>query len=387
MKTIDIPCIEGDGIGREITTCMQSVVSMAVTKYHNAKINWIDLLAGAKAYQKTGHYLPNETIQKIKANKLAIKGPLTTPVGKGFRSLNVKLRQSLDLYACYRPVVHYKGVPSPIKKPEAVDLHIFRENTEDIYAGIEFMTQSDKQEKLTRFLEEELAVNSIRFPGTSSLGIKPISKTGSKRLIRAAIQYAIDHELPSVTLVHKGNIMKYTEGAFRQWGYELANEEFSNQVVLESEKSKEDTGKVVLKDCIADAFLQNLLLKPQDYSVIATTNLNGDYISDMAAAMVGGIGMAPGANINYENKTALFEATHGTAPDIAGQGKANPGSLLLSAALMLDYLEMNRGATAIRNALEGVISSQQVTADLHAIIPDGVLLSTTAFTAEIEKHL
>jgi isocitrate dehydrogenase len=391
MTTITIPYIEGDGIGKEITKASLQIIDAAISKYYKDeyKIEWLELLAGGKAFQQVGEYLPQSTIDSIKKYSISIKGPLSTPVGKGFRSINVTLRQQLDLYACLRPVKHYKGVPSPVKHPENVNLHIFRENTEDIYSGIEFMQKTKENEKLKNFLINEMNVSKIRFPETSSLGIKPVSEEGSKRLIRAAIQFTIDNNLPSVTLVHKGNIMKYTEGAFRNWGYELAKEEFGDKVIFTKgiNSERESTGKITIKDCIADAFLQNLLLKPQEYSVIATTNLNGDYISDMAAAMVGGIGMAPGANINYETNTAIFEATHGTAPDIAGQGKANPGSLLLSASMMLDYLKLNKAADVLRSALEKVIYQGKVTADLYANIDNGELLSTAMFAEKIIQNL
>jgi len=391
MKKIQIPYIQGDGVGQEITDVTLSLVNNVVEKYYKDEyeIEWIELLAGQKAFEQIGEYLPKETIESLKNHPVSIKGPLMTPVGEGFRSLNVQLRQELDLYACYRPVKYFCGVPSPIKFPEQVDFHIFRENTEDIYAGIEFMQSTEDNEKMKEFLLKEMKITNILFPETSALGVKPISEEGSKRLIRAAIQFAIDKKLPSVTLVHKGNIMKFTEGAFCKWGYELAKEEFAAQTIFASEIiSLEDAkGKVFIKDCIADAFLQNLLLKPYQYSVIATTNLNGDYISDMAAAMVGGIGMAPGANINYVKKIALFEATHGTAPDIAGQGKANPGSLILSAAMMLEYLNMPIAAEAIRDALEKVISNRKVTSDLHTFIPYGELLTTQKFGEEIAYYL
>ncbi len=391
MNTIKIPYIEGDGIGKEITEVSLKVIDAAIKKYYKDKteIEWIELLAGEKAFNKTGEYLPQSTINSLRKYAIGIKGPLTTPVGKGFRSINVALRQELDLYTCLRPVKYYHGVPSPIKYPEKVNLHIFRENTEDIYAGIEFMQQTKENDKLKKFLINDMNVTKIRFPKTTSLGIKPISEEGSKRLIRAAIKFAIENNLPSVTLVHKGNIMKFTEGAFFNWGYELAEKEFGDKIIFAKDIKtvKDSKGKVIIKDCIADAFLQNMLLKPQDYSVIATTNLNGDYISDMAAAMVGGIGMAPGANINYDEKIAIFEATHGTAPDIAGQGKANPGSLLLSAAMMLDYLKLFKAADALRNALEKVISMRKVTADLYPNIHYGTLLSTTKFAEEIIHFL
>jgi isocitrate dehydrogenase len=391
MKTLTIPYIEGDGIGQEITNVTLKVIKLAVGKYYanSVKINFIELMAGEKAYKLTGEYLPQQTLASLKKYKIGIKGPLMTPIGKGFRSINVALRRELDLYTCLRPVKYYHGVPSPVKFPEKVDIHIFRENTEDLYAGIEFMQNTPENQKLCDFLINNLKVDSMRFPKSSSLGIKPISAEGTKRLVLAAVQYALDHQLPSVTLVHKGNIMKFTEGAFRNWGYAVAKEKFGDQVFTpEDAKAGVDChGKIILKDCIADAFFQNLLLKPEDYSVIATTNLNGDYISDMAAAMVGGIGMAPGANINYESGIAIFEATHGTAPDIAGQGKANPCSLLLSAAMMLDYLKLEKSAKALRNALEKVICMRKVTADLYPNVHYGELMSTSQFAQEIIHFL
>ncbi|MBN2281605.1 MAG: NADP-dependent isocitrate dehydrogenase [Candidatus Marinimicrobia bacterium] len=391
MKKLQIPFIQGDGVGQEITQVTLNLVQEVVHKYYSdqVEIEWIELLAGEKAFRETGEYLPEKTLATLKNHPVAIKGPLTTPVGEGFRSLNVQLRQELDLYTCYRPVRYFCGVPSPVKFPEQVDLHIFRENTEDIYAGIEFMQRTEDNEKMKKFLLQELKITGILFPETSSLGVKPISEEGSKRLVRAAIQFALDKKLPSVTLVHKGNIMKFTEGAFCKWGYEVAKEEYSDQTIALSAITGpgDAKGKVIIQDCIADAFLQNLLLKPYQYSVIATTNLNGDYISDMAAAMVGGIGMAPGANINYQTRMALFEATHGTAPDIAGQGKANPGSLILSAAMMLDYLNLPLAAEALRDALEKVISHRKVTSDLHAFIPYGELLTTQKFGEEIAYYL
>lgn len=391
MRTIKIPYIEGDGIGQEITAVTLKVIDSIVEKYYknDVKIDWIELIAGEKAFKKTGVYLPQATINSLKEHKVGIKGPLMTPIGKGFRSINVALRQELDLYTCLRPVKYYHGVPSPVKHPEKVDLHIFRENTEDIYAGIEYDVNTEENENLKTLLINKMGVSSIRFPKTSALGIKPISEEGSKRLIKAAIQFAIDNDLPKVTLVHKGNIMKFTEGGFRKWGYEIAKSEFGDKVITQEDVKSGVSckDKVVVNDCIADAFLQNLLLYPEDYSVIATTNLNGDYISDMAAAMVGGIGMAPGANINYDSGVAIFEATHGTAPDIVGEGKANPGSLLLSAAMMLDYLKLDKAAKALENGLEKVIGMRKVTADLYPKVQNGELLSTQKFAEEILHYI
>jgi len=391
-----IPYIEGDGIGKDVTNSAIQILNKAVSIVYNnqRKIVWKEVYAGEKAKEKSGEYLPKETIKAFREYCVGIKGPLTTPVGKGFRSLNVALRQELDLFTCLRPVKWFSGVPSPIKHPEDVNLHIFRENTEDIYAGIEFLHKSPDNEKLKKFLIDEMNVKNIRFPDTSSLGIKPVSEQGSKRLIQAAIEYAIQHKLPSVTLVHKGNIMKYTEGMFCKWGYELAAKQYKNIVITmdEVKKIQKDNtinaqhilkNKIIIKDCIADAFLQNMLLYPQDYSVIATLNLNGDYISDLAAAMVGGIGIAPGANINYNTGIAIFEATHGTAPDIAGKNKANPCSLLLSGAMMLDYLGWSEAAEIIRQAIESVINKKKVTSDLFSMIKDAELVSTDQFTNEI----
>ena len=354
-----VPYIEGDGIGKDISIPSQKVIDAAVEKaYGNSKkIEWREVLAGEKAFRQTGNYLPDETIEAFKEHLIGIKGPLQTPVGEGIRSLNVALRQTLDLFVCLRPIRWFKGVPSPIRYPSMVDMHIFRENTEDIYAGIEYMAGTEKNKKFRDFLINELGVEAIRFPDSSSFGIKPISKDGSERLSRAAIKYAIDRKLPSVTLVHKGNIMKFTEGAFKNWSYDLAEIEFGKDVFtwrqfekIKTEKGQIDadkalevakkSGKVIIKDCITDAFLQESLLHPWDHSVIATMNLNGDYVSDQLAAMVGGIGISPGANINYSSGFAIFEATHGTAPAIAGTGKANPGSLILSAVMMLEYMNM-----------------------------------------------
>lgn len=402
-----IPFIEGDGIGKDITLPSQRVLDAAVFKAYgkNRKLQWKEVLAGHKAYEQTGTYLPDETLTVFRDYLIGIKGPLETPVGEGIRSLNVALRQTLDLYVCLRPVRWFKGVPSPVRYPSLVDMHIFRENTEDIYAGIEFMTGEEKTRKLLDFLSTELEVTGkIRFPESSSFGIKPVSKEGSERLIRAAIRYAIERELPSVTLVHKGNIMKFTEGAFKNWGYDLAEKEFPAQVftwrqyrnilndqgeliarqALEQAKAG---GQVIVKDVITDAFLQNSLLRPYDYSVIATMNLNGDYISDQLAAMVGGIGISPGANINFQSGYAIFEATHGTAPDIAGSGKANPSSLILSGVMLLEYIGWHEAAEHIRDAMEHTFAKRIVTADLHAMMEGATLVSTNEFADEIIKNI
>jgi isocitrate dehydrogenase len=401
-----IPYIEGDGIGRDITGPSQKVIDAAVHKAYGGhrKISWKEVLAGEKAFRKTGNYLPDETIAAFKEYLVGIKGPLQTPVGEGIRSLNVALRQILDLFVCLRPVRWFKGVPSPIRYPSLVDMHIFRENTEDIYAGIEYMTGEVDAKKLLDFLVKEMKVDKIRFPKSSSFGIKPVSKEGSERLIRAAIQYAIHRQLPSVTLVHKGNIMKFTEGAFKIWGYDLAENEFGDQTFtwrqfekIKDEKGQLDAGnaleeaqkagKVIIKDVITDAFLQESLLKPYNHSVIATMNLNGDYISDQLAAMVGGIGISPGANINYLSGYAIFEATHGTAPDIAGSGKANPSSLILSGVMMLEYLGWYEAAEHVYDAMEHVFAKRKVTSDLFAQMEGAKLLSTSAFADEIIKNI
>lgn len=401
-----IPFIEGDGIGIDITSPAQKVIDAAVDKAYGSrrKIAWLEVLAGEKAYKETGSHLPDETINAFREYLVGIKGPLQTPVGEGIRSLNVALRQILDLYVCLRPVRWFKGVPSPIRYPSLVDMHIFRENTEDIYAGIEYMTGEVNAAKLRDFLVNEMGVDKIRFPESSSFGIKPISKEGSERLIRAAITYAIQRKLPSVTLVHKGNIMKYTEGAFKKWGYDLAENEFGENIFSwrqyeQTAKGKgrdaaedalleaQGSGKVIIRDVITDAFLQESLLKPFNHSVIATMNLNGDYISDQLAAMVGGIGMAPGANINSLNGYAIFEATHGTAPDIAGMGKANPSSLILSAVMMLEYMGWYEAAEHIYDAMEHVFAKRRVTADLYAQMEGARLLSTEAFADEIIKNI
>jgi isocitrate dehydrogenase len=401
-----IPFIEGDGIGKDITEPSQRVIDAAVKKAYGKakKLIWKEVLAGKKAFELTGDYLPDETLEAFQKYLVGIKGPLETPVGEGIRSLNVALRQTLDLYVCLRPIRWFKGVPSPIRYPELVDMHIFRENTEDIYAGIEFMTGNAKAIRFRDFLINEMGVDKIRFPESSSFGVKPVSKEGSERLIRAAIKYAIDRSLPSVTIVHKGNIMKFTEGAFKNWGYDLAETEFKHQTLtwrkykqIEQEegidaaktalsKAKE-MRKVIIKDVITDAFLQESLLHPFDHSVIATLNLNGDYISDQLAAMVGGIGISPGANINYNSGYAIFEATHGTAPNIAGTGKANPGSLILSGAMLLEYLGWYEAAEHIYDAMEHTFSKRKVTSDLFSMMEGATLLSTSDFADEIIRNI
>ena len=401
-----IPFIEGDGTGPDIWKASVRVFDAAVNKVYNGKrrVEWKEVLAGEKAFNLTGSWLPDETLTVFRDYLVGIKGPLTTPVGEGMRSLNVALRQLLDLYTCYRPVRYFKGVPSPVKQPEKVDMHIFRENTEDIYAGIEFMNGKPETEKIKKFLIEEMGVKSIRFPGTSSIGIKPVSVEGSERLIRQAIKFAIEKKLPSVTLVHKGNIMKFTEGSFMKWGYALAEREFGDQVFTWSQHKKisdkegtetadklqkqaEAAGKVIIKDVIADAFLQQILTRPSEYSVIATLNLNGDYISDALAAIVGGIGIAPGANINFETGHAIFEATHGTAPKYADQDKVNPGSVILSGALMFDYLGWTEVTDSIYAGLERTIQSKRVTYDFHRLMENATLVKTSEFGDAIISNL
>lgn len=366
-----IPYIEGDGVGQDIWPAAQKVIDVAIEKAYNGQrsIQWKEVLAGEKAYALTGTSLPDETLETIREHLLAIKGPLGTPVGKGHRSLNVALRQELDLFACVRPVRYFQGVPSPLKHPEKTDITIFRENTEDIYAGIEWDAGTEEVATVISFLQEKMGVAKIRFPESSSIGIKPISEEGSKRLIRSAIEYALKHQLKTVTLVHKGNIQKFTEGGFRKWGYELAQEEFSNEL---------ENGSLVINDIIADNFLQQILLAPEKFDVVALTNLNGDYASDALAAQVGGIGISPGANINFQTGHAIFEATHGTAPDIAGQNTANPSSVLLSACMMLEFMGWNEAAEKIIVALEQAILYQQVTIDFASAL--GVeSLSTSQF--------
>jgi isocitrate dehydrogenase len=405
----DLPVIvfiEGDGTGRDIWRASVRVFDAAVEKAYNGrrKVAWKEVLAGEKAYNLTGNWLPDETLDSFRDFLVGIKGPLTTPVGEGMRSLNVALRQILDLYTCYRPVKYFRGVPSPVKKPEDVNMHIFRENTEDIYAGIEFMNGTPDADKIKKFLIGEMGVKSIRFPETSSIGIKPVSREGSERLIRQAIMFAIKRNLPSVTLVHKGNIMKYTEGAFMKWGYALAEREFGDKVFTwnqhkkiaaeegeavanEAQKRAEMEGKLIIKDVIADAFLQQILTRPAEYSVIATLNLNGDYISDALAAIVGGIGIAPGSNINYETGHAIFEATHGTAPKYADQDKVNPGSVILSGALMFEYIGWDEAANNIYNGLEKTIQSKMVTYDFHRLTENAKLLKTSEFADAIISNI
>lgn len=380
MEKKIVPFITGDGVGAEITPAMQAVVNAALRKaYRNDRsIEWIEVLAGERAFNELGTWLPDETMEAFRTHKVGIKGPLTTPIGGGIRSLNVALRQTLDLYVCLRPVRWYTGIVSPIKEPQKVDMCVFRENTEDIYAGIEWEAGTPEAQKFYRFLHDEMGVSKVRFPESSSFGVKPVSKEGTERLVRAACLYALEHQRPSVTLVHKGNIMKYTEGGFKKWGYELVEREFAEELA---------NGRLQIKDCIADAFLQNTLLIPEDYSVIATLNLNGDYISDQLAAMVGGIGIAPGANINYHTSHAIFEATHGTAPNIAGKNRVNPCSIILSAVMMLQHFGWTEAATLIENALEDSFTAGRATADLARFMPNGVSLSTTAFTDEIIERI
>ena len=401
-----IPFIEGDGTGPDIWRASVRIFDAAVDKAYKGrrKISWLEVFAGEKSFHKTGNWLPQETIDAFREYLVGIKGPLTTPIGEGMRSLNVALRQELDLYTCYRPVRYFEGVPSPVKHPERVNMHIFRENTEDIYAGIEYLNGSPEAEKVIKFLTGEMGVRKIRFPSTSSIGIKPVSVEGTERLVRQAIKFAIMRRLPSVTIVHKGNIMKFTEGAFMKWGYALAEREFGdhvftwNQHKLISRDSGEkaadaalenavNQGKVIIKDVIADAFLQQILTRPAEYSVIATLNLNGDYISDALAAIVGGIGIAPGANINFETGHAIFEATHGTAPKYAGQDKVNPGSVVLSGALMFEFLGWNEAAGKIYRGLEETIRSGKVTYDFHRLMENAILLHTSEFADAIISKL
>lgn len=387
-----IPFIEGDGIGVDITPVMIDVIDAAVAKAYGGekKIHWMEVYAGEKATKVYGDnvWLPQETLDTLKEYSVSIKGPMTTPVGGGIRSLNVALRQELDLYQCVRPVRYFNGVPSPLKDPSKTDMVIFRENTEDIYAGIEWEAESENCKKVIDFLQNEMGVKKIRFPETSGIGIKPVSKQGTQRLVRAAIRYAIDNDKPSVTLVHKGNIMKFTEGGFRDWGYELAQKEFGAELIDGGPWCKfknPKTGKdIIVKDAIADAFLQQILLRPAEYSVIATLNLNGDYISDALAAQVGGIGIAPGANISDEY--AIFEATHGTAPKYAGQDKVNPGSLILSAEMMLRHLGWKEAADLVIEAMEKAIGDKQVTYDFARLMDGANEVSCSAFgKAMIER--
>jgi isocitrate dehydrogenase len=401
-----IPFIEGDGIGPDIWAASVRVFDAAVEKAYGGerKIEWREVLAGQKAMDQTGEWLPQETLDVITENLVAIKGPLTTPVGGGIRSLNVALRQKMDLYACVRPVKWYQGVPSPVKEPNKVDMVIYRENTEDIYAGIEYLHGTADNEKLKSFLQNELGVTAIRFPNTVSLGVKPVSVEGTERLVKSAIEYAFQKKRKSVTLVHKGNIMKFTEGMFKQWGYEFAEREYGDKVWtwaqydrLADEKGKDAAnsaqekalanGALLIKDVIADAFLQQILLRPSEYDVIATLNLNGDYISDALAAMVGGIGIAPGANINYDSGIGLFEATHGTAPKYAGQDKVNPSSVILSGVMMFDYMKWTEAGDLIQKGIEGAIAKKRVTYDFHRLMDDATKLKCSEFGDEIIANM
>lgn len=388
-----IPFIEGDGIGVDVTPAMIEVVDAAVQKAYGPtrKISWMEVYAGEKATQVYGadQWLPQETLDAIKAYVVGIKGPLTTPVGGGIRSLNVAIRQQLDLYICMRPVRYFTGVPSPVREPWKTDMVIFRENSEDIYAGIEWQADSAEAKKVIEFLIKDMGVKKIRFPEHCGIGIKPVSQAGTSRLVRAAIQYAIDNNKDSVTLVHKGNIMKYTEGAFKDWGYEVAKNEFGAQLYQGGpwmEMKNPNTGKsIIIKDVIADAFLQQILLRPEEYSVIATLNLNGDYISDALAAQVGGIGIAPGANIS--DRVAVFEATHGTAPKYAGQDKVNPGSLILSAEMMLRHMGWTEAADLIIKGMDGAIEAKTVTYDFERLMTGATLVSCSGFAREMIRHM
>jgi isocitrate dehydrogenase len=401
-----IPFIEGDGIGPDIWASASRVLEAAVEKAYDGEksIVWKEVLAGEKAFNQTGEWLPKETLDVINEYLIAIKGPLTTPIGGGIRSLNVALRQELDLFTCLSPVSYFQGVPSPVKIPEDTDMVIFRENTEDIYAGIEYAQGSEEVEKLINFLKNELGVNKIRFPETSGLGIKPVSQEGTSRLVRAAINYAIEHGRKSVTLVHKGNIMKFTEGAFKNWGYELAEKEFGDKVFTWAEFDRivekdgkdaankaqadaEAAGKIIVKDSIADIFLQQILTRPREFDVVATMNLNGDYISDALAAQVGGIGIAPGANINYETGHAIFEATHGTAPKYAGLDKVNPSSVILSGVLMLEHLGWNEAAELVMNSIEKTIASKVVTYDFARLMEGATEVKCSEFGDELIKNM
>ncbi|WP_151964154.1 NADP-dependent isocitrate dehydrogenase [Acinetobacter oleivorans] len=386
-----IPFIEGDGIGVDITPTMKAVVDAAILKAYRGKrsIEWMEVYCGEKANKIYGNYMPEETFEALREFVVSIKGPLTTPVGGGIRSLNVALRQELDLYVCVRPVRWFEGVPSPVQHPELTDMVIFRENSEDIYAGIEWKADSEEAKKVIRFLQEEMGVTKIRFPEGCGIGIKPVSKEGSQRLVRKAIQFAIENDKPSVTLVHKGNIMKYTEGAFKEWGYELALDRFGGELIDGGPWVKiknPRTGKdIIIKDVIADAFLQQILMRPADYSVIATLNLNGDYISDALAAEVGGIGIAPGANIG--GAIAVYEATHGTAPKYAGQDKVNPGSIILSAEMMLRDMGWTEAADLIIKGIAGAIAAKTVTYDFERLMPGATLLRCSEFGDAIIKHM
>jgi len=386
-----IPFIEGDGIGPDIWNAAVRVLDSAVERAFsgNKKIDWLEVLAGEKAFKEKGEWLPQETLDTILKHSVAIKGPLTTPVGGGIRSLNVALRQKLDLYACVRPVRWFEGVPSPVKEPGLVDMIIFRENTEDIYAGIEWMHGSEGLEKVKSFLMDDMGVTNIRFPDTVSLGVKPVSKEGTERIVKAAIEDALKHNRKSLTLVHKGNIMKFTEGAFRDWGYELAKTEYKSEDLDGGpwQVIKKDGKELIVKDVIADAFLQQILLRPSEYDVIATLNLNGDYISDALAAIVGGIGIAPGANINYTSGHAIFEATHGTAPKYAGKDQVNPSSVILSGVMMLEYIGWQDAADLIVKGIEGAISHKRVTYDFHRLMEGATKLKCSEFGDEIISNM
>lgn len=388
-----IPYIEGDGTGVDIWPAAQHVLDSAIAKAYNGKrkINWKEVMAGEKSFNKTGSWMPDETMADFREYLVGIKGPLSTPVGGGIRSLNVALRQDLDLYTCLRPVRWFKGVPSPVKEPHKTDMTIFRENTEDIYAGIEFQEGSEEVKKFMGALKESFPkmYKKIRFPETSGIGIKPVSKEGTERLVRAALKFAVDQKKPSVTLVHKGNIMKFTEGGFRDWGYALAKNEFG-AVEIDGGPWMEINSnghKIVVKDSIADAFLQQILLRPDEYSVVATLNLNGDYVSDALAAIVGGIGIAPGGNINYVTGHAIFEATHGTAPKYAGQDKVNPGSVILSGVMMLEYMGWLEAAALVYKGLEAAISAKRVTYDFHRQMEGATLLKCSEFGREVVKNM
>ena len=401
-----IPFIEGDGTGPDIWAAASRVLDAAVDKAYQGQksIAWKEIYAGEKAFNQTGEWLPQETIDTIREYIIAIKGPLTTPIGGGIRSLNVALRQELDLYTCLRPVRYFNGVPSPVKHPELVDMVIFRENTEDIYAGIEYSRDSQEVKKLLQFLQEEMGVTKIRFPQTSGIGIKPVSEEGSKRLVRAAIIFALENGRKSVTLVHKGNIMKFTEGAFKNWGYEVAENEFGNHVFTweqydrikekegekvadEAQQQAETEGRIIIKDAIADIFLQQILTRPAEFDVVATLNLNGDYISDALAAQVGGIGIAPGANINYLTGHAIFEATHGTAPKYAGLDKVNPSSVILSGEMMLRHLKWDEAADLIIQAMEKTIASKVVTYDFARLMEGATKVKCSEFASELIKNM